>query len=80
MQTWNKDPDNPRVITVQDKRSRFVVDWKSRYKSKTMEYLQGETTFRQTEEDPNKLVSEKLERWLENGKGMRDCQRRLVNG
>ena len=69
MQTWNKDPYNPRVIRVQDKGSRFVVDWKSRYKSKTMEYLQDETTFKQTEEDPNKLIFEKVERWLEKWQG-----------
>ena len=62
MQTFNKDPYNPRVIRVQDKGSRFVVDWKSGYKSKTMEYLQDETTFRQTEDDPNKLTSENVER------------------
>ena len=35
MQKWNRDPENPRVIRVQDKGSRFVIDWKSRYKSKT---------------------------------------------
>ena len=52
----------PRVIRVQGKGSRFVVDWKSRYKSKTMEYLQDKTTFRQTEEDLKKLISEKVER------------------
>ena len=27
LQKWNKDPDNPRVIRVQDKGSRFVVHW-----------------------------------------------------
>ena len=60
MQTWNKEPHNPRVIRVQDKCSRFVVDWKSRYKSKTIEYLQDEATFRHNEEDPNRLISEKV--------------------
>ena len=30
-----------------------------------MEYLQDETTFKQTKEDANKLISEKVERWLE---------------
>ena len=34
-----------------------------------MEYLQDETTFKQTEEDPNKLISEKVERWLEKWQG-----------
>ena len=34
-----------------------------------MEYLQDETTFRQTEDDPNKLISEKVERWLEKWQG-----------
>ena len=26
MQKWNRDPENPRVIRVQDKGSRFVID------------------------------------------------------
>ena len=34
MQRWNRDPENPRVIMVQDKGSRFVIDWKSRYSLK----------------------------------------------
>ena len=60
MQTWNKDPDNPRVIRVQNKGSRFVVDWKSRYKSKTMEYLQDKNAFRQ----PRKTqVNSFMKRW-----------------
>ena len=27
MQRWNRDLENPRVIRVQDKGSRFVIDW-----------------------------------------------------
>ena len=52
MQRWNRDLENPRVIKVQDKGSRFVIDCRSRYKSETL-YLQDETTFRETDGDPN---------------------------
>ena len=61
MQGWNRDPDNPRVIILQDKGSRFVIDWKRRYRSKTLEYLTDETTFRETDRDPNELISRKVE-------------------
>ena len=40
LQKWNKDLDNPRVIRVQDKGSRFVIERRDRYISKTLEYLQ----------------------------------------
>ena len=59
MQGWNRDPDNPRVIRVQDKGSRFVIDWKRRYRSKTLEYLTDETTFRETDGDPMNLFQGK---------------------
>ena len=69
MQKWNRDPENPRVIRVQDKGSRFAIDWKSRYKSKTLEYLQDENTFRETDGDPNELISEQVARWADRWKG-----------
>ena len=69
MQKWNRDPENPRVIRVQDKGSRFVIEWKSRYKSKTLEYLQDENTFRETDGDPNELISEQVARWADRWKG-----------
>ena len=68
MQGWNRDPDNSRVYRVQDKGSRFVIDWKRRYKSKTLEYLTDETTFRETDGDPNELISRKVEEWIERWK------------
>ena len=69
MQGWNRGPDNPRVNRVQDKGSRFAIDWKSRYKSKTLENLTDETTFRETDGDPNELISRKVEGWIERWKG-----------
>ena len=69
MQKWNRDPENPRVIRVQDKGSRFVIDWRSRYKSKTLEYLQDGNTFRETDGDPNELISEQVARWADRWKG-----------
>ena len=29
MKRWKRDPENPKVVRVQDKGSRFVIDWKS---------------------------------------------------
>ena len=66
---WIKVPDNPRVIRVNHKGSRFVIDWKSTYKSKTLEYLQDETTFRETDGDQNELISEQVARWADRWKG-----------
>ena len=45
-----------------------------------MEYLQDETTFRQTEEDPNKLISEKVEWWMEKWQGGEALSEEAVNG
>ena len=69
LRTWNKDPENPRVIRVQDKGSRFVVDWKSNYESKVLEYLQDVSTFRQSDENPNELISEKVDNFIERWQG-----------
>ena len=69
MQKWNRDPENPRVIRVQDKGSRFVIDLRGRYKSKTLEYLQDGNTFRKTDGDPNELISEQVARWADRSKG-----------
>ena len=60
LQKWNKDPDNPRVIRVQDKGSRFVVDWKQRYISKTLDYLQDSETFISTGVDPGVAIGERV--------------------
>ena len=39
LSSWNKDPKNPRVIRIQNKGSRFVVDWRNRYVNKTLQYV-----------------------------------------
>ena len=41
MNMWNKDPDDPRVNRVQEKGSRFVVDWKETYIRKSAEHIWG---------------------------------------
>ena len=55
MSMWNKDPDNPRVIRVQDKGSRFVVDWKETYIRKSMEHIGDNSTFVCNKVDPSVL-------------------------
>ena len=37
--------------------------------SKTLEHLQDETTFRETDGDANELISEQVGRWVERWKG-----------
>ena len=61
LQKWNKDPGNPRVIRVQDKGSRFVIDWKKRYISKTLDYLQDSETFIGMEVDPSEAIGERAQ-------------------
>ena len=39
------------------------------YKSKKLEYLADETTFRETDGDPNELISRKVEGWIDRRKG-----------
>ena len=50
MQWWNRDPNNPRVFS---------------YKSEMLEHLQDEATFRETDRNPNELVSEQVGRWID---------------
>ena len=50
---WNKDPENPRVIRIQDKGSRFVVDSRDRNVNKTLQYVQDTGTFSSNDEDPS---------------------------
>ena len=68
---WNKDLDNPRVTRVQDKGSRFVVDWKETYIRKSMEHLGDNSTFVSNEVDPsvlnNQVVREWAQKWEERG-------------
>ena len=73
LRIWNKDPENQgqgtRVIRVQNKGSRFVVDWKTNYESKMLEYLQDDSTCRQSNEDLNELISERVNRFIEMWQG-----------
>ena len=48
---WNKDPNNPRLIRVQDKGFCFVVDFEDSYEQKVNEYVGDPSTFRSDEED-----------------------------
>ena len=65
MSMWNKDPDNPRVIRVEDKGSRFVVDWKETYIRKSMEHLGDNNTFVSNEVDPNVLNNQAVREWAQ---------------
>ena len=65
MSMWNKDPDNPRVGRVQDKGSRFVVDWKETYIRKSMEHLGDNSTFVSNEVDPSVLNNQAVREWAQ---------------
>ena len=64
---WKKDPR--RVIWVQDKGSRFVVDWKETYIQ--MEHIGNNSTFVCNQVDPsvlnNRAVREWAQKWEERG-------------
>ena len=79
LQKWNKDPDNPRVIRVQDKGSRFVVDWKERYISKTLHYLKDSETFIATEVDPSEAVGERVQHWVDKWEGAENIIREVCD-
>ena len=42
---WNTDPNNPRLIRVQDKCFCFVVDFKDSYEQKVNEYVGDPSNF-----------------------------------
>ena len=71
MSMWDKDPDNPRVIWVQDKGSRFVVDWKETYIRKSVEHIGDNNKFACNEVDPsvlnNRAVREWAQKWEKRG-------------
>ena len=71
LSTWNKDRDCPRVIRVQDKGSKFVIDWKSKYIENISNYIGDRSTFRQEIDNPTEkhkmLVKQWAEKWLEVG-------------
>ena len=71
LSTWNKDTDCPRVIRVQDKGSKFVIDWKSTYIENISNYIGDRSIFRQEIDNPTEkhkmLVNQWAEKWLEVG-------------
>ena len=66
---FNRDENNPTIIRVQDKGSRFVIDFMETYFQECMKYLEDENTFRQEREDPSEkhaqIVIEWAEKWKE---------------
>ena len=47
LSTWKKDADCPRAIRVQDKGSKFVIDWKNKYIQNISNYIGDGSIFRQ---------------------------------
>ena len=54
-----------RVIRVQDKSSRFVVDWKETYIGKSMEYIGDNSTFVCNAVDPSVLNNQAVREWAQ---------------
>ena len=65
MSMWNKDPDNPSVIRVQGKGSRFVVDWKETYIQKLVEHIGDNITFVCNEVDPSVPNDQAVRKWAQ---------------
>ena len=65
----NKDPNNPRLIRVQDKGSCFVVDFKDRYEQKVNEYVGDPSTFRSDEEDLSLEHANGVKKWVKKLRG-----------
>ena len=61
---WNKDPNNPRLIRVQDKGSCFVVDFKDSYEQKVNEYVGDPSTFRSDEVDLSLKHGNRVKKWV----------------
>ena len=60
----NKDPNNPRLIRIQDKGSCFVVDFKDSYEQKVNEYVGNQSTFRSDEEDLSLEHRNRAKKWV----------------
>ena len=61
---WNKDPNNLRLIRVQDKGSCFVVDFKDSYEQKVNEYVGDPSTFRSDEVDLSLEHRNRVKKWV----------------
>ena len=61
---WNKDPNNPRLIKIQDKGSCFVVDFKDSYEQKVNEYVGDLSTFRSDEGDLSLEHGNRVIKWV----------------
>ena len=46
LKNWNRDTDCPRVIRIQDKGSKFVIDWKSNHIQNVSNYIGDSQIFR----------------------------------
>ena len=60
---WNKDHQNPRVVTVEDKGSGFVIDWKENYFRECSEFISDESTFSKDDKDRSEENKEKVRQW-----------------
>ena len=68
MNKWNKDPTSEKMIRVQDKGSRFVVESKTRYVEQMLQYLENRDTFQENESDQSELYEQKVKDWMEKWK------------
>ena len=61
---WNKNPNNPRLIRIQDKGSCFLVDFKDSYEQKVNEYVGDPSSFRSDEEDLSLAHGNRVKKWV----------------
>ena len=65
LKNWNRDTDCPRVIRIQDKVYKFVIDWKSKYIQNVSNYIRNSQIFRQEREDPSERHRVRVEQWAD---------------
>ena len=54
-----------RIIRIQDKDSRFVIEWKENYKEKMLNYLKDLSIFKEEDESPLEMNQQKVNQWVE---------------
>ena len=56
-----------------------MVDWKQRYISKTLDYLQDSETFISTEVDPGVAIGERVQSWADKWEGAEGITREVCD-
>ena len=53
------------MIRIQDKGSRFVIEWKGDHKEKMLNYLDDVSIFKEEDESPLEMNQQNVSQWVE---------------